>query len=69
MEACDADLGASLFFAGSAELLVVSFVLFSAFAVEVSALEVDVLEASPLALVCFVSALTLLPFSLTATPL
>jgi hypothetical protein len=69
MEACDADLGASLFFAGSAELLVVSFVLFSAFAVEVSALEVDVLEASPLALVCFVSALTLLPFSLIATPL
>ena len=69
MEACDADLGASLFFTGSAELLVVSFVLFSAFAVEVSALEVDVLEASPLALVCFVSALTLLPFSLIATPL
>jgi hypothetical protein len=55
MEACDADLGASLFFAGSAELLVVSFVLFSAFAVEVSAL------------VCFVSALTLLPFLLIAT--
>jgi len=62
-------LGASLFVPGSAELLVVSFALLSAFAVEVSSLEVDVLEASPFALVCFVSALTLLPFSLIATPL
>jgi hypothetical protein len=41
----------------------------SAFAVAVSTLEVDVLDASPFASVCFVSALTLLPFSLIATPL
>jgi hypothetical protein len=69
MEACDADLGASLFFAGSAELLVVSFAVLSALDVAVSTLEVDDLDASLFASVCFVSALTLLPFSLIATPL